>query len=170
MPLGTENKIESIFQDSLESLGNDYCNHAPLITTIDESELPSRAAAFLGFGGDGVRGNVGVLGDPQAVASVWSTETTLDPADWLRELSNQVVGRFKNRLLKFGKTVQMGTPVMVTGEMISLSEGGDQTLALRAEVDGVELFVTLAFDVEAGCVLEEIEAVQIAEEGSISLF
>jgi hypothetical protein len=39
--------------------------------------------------------------------------------DWLAELTNQLLGRVKNRLLAFGTVIHCSTPVVLGGERIA---------------------------------------------------
>ncbi|MBV1861910.1 MAG: chemotaxis protein CheX [Nannocystaceae bacterium] len=83
---------------------------------IERSSLVS----IIGFSGQAMRGSV-CLKVPTQVAL--DTHPQKDPVptsselhDWAGELCNQLVGRAKNRLLRFGQTVGMGTPVVASSE------------------------------------------------------
>jgi hypothetical protein len=42
-----------------------------------------------------------------------------DLEDWCREFNNQLVGRMKNKLLRFGCEVEVGLPSLITGTDVS---------------------------------------------------
>jgi len=83
---------------------------------IDSSSLVS----IIGFSGNQIRGSV-CLRIPEALALATHPQKSPAPTgpelrDWVGELCNQLVGRTKNRLLRYGHNVGMGTPVVAVSE------------------------------------------------------
>jgi CheY-specific phosphatase CheX len=66
-----------------------------------------------------------------------------DYADWIGEISNQVVGRLKNSLLKFGVNAALTTPTVIKGEGInSYNLKGDSVKeSLHFQLDQFDLLL-----------------------------
>jgi len=66
----------------------------------------------LGFTGDAICGSVVIAASPEAVAASNPIEGA--PAtQWLSELTNQIVGRFKNSLVRRGVDIWISIPVVL---------------------------------------------------------
>jgi hypothetical protein len=78
---------------------------------------PFVLAGAIGFAGSDMRGTLllamtsGVLEDLSP--SVASTR------DWIAELANQLLGRIKNQLLRFGTEIYTATPSVLRGELLT---------------------------------------------------
>jgi CheY-specific phosphatase CheX len=114
---------------------------------LEASEFPFSGfelAGIIGFGGD-ARGHLMIAatrGCMKALHPLRDRGVALDEADWIAELSNQLLGRFKNRLLSCGVTILIGTPVVATsGELKKSSEGEQLSLKLRTKHDEISLLV-----------------------------
>jgi hypothetical protein len=94
-------------------------------------------------------------------------------ADWMGELSNQTLGRIKNRLLAYGVTLEMSTPTVLFGLSISRRDTGS---IVRREFSfchgGETLSVSLDALASAGFELSRNESAIGAgvAEGEIALF
>jgi hypothetical protein len=98
-----------------------------------------------------------------------------DLEDWCRELNNQLVGRMKNKLLRYGVTVSLGLPVLLTGTDVSAVAAPDLTVNDHAfALDNGRLMLTLSTFVDPAVELREMESMPDEEgahvEGSIALF
>lgn len=72
----------------------------------------------IGFTSNQMRGTL-VLAATDAPLT--ASNRVMAPArDWIAELSNQLLGRFKNRLLSFGVDLQMSTPLSLRGSQLRL--------------------------------------------------
>src|SRR5258706_6766095 len=73
---------------------------------------------ILGFSSNHLCGAVVVCATPDAVAS---SNPVGDGAtrNWVAELTNQLVGRFKNDLLRTGVELVMSIPVVLTGSQVT---------------------------------------------------
>jgi CheY-specific phosphatase CheX len=88
----------------------DHCDATPV--TAQNLSL----TGIIGFTGQGVSGTC-VLGstDTPVVASMPGGG---QPRDWIAELSNQLAGRLKSKLIALGVTVYITTPVVLRGTRI----------------------------------------------------
>lgn len=78
-----------------------------------ELERPILCSGVVGFTGPGLRGS-SVLSLSQEPI-VRSMPAAGSESDWLSELSNQLVGRIKNKMLAYGAVVYVTTPVVLRG-------------------------------------------------------
>jgi hypothetical protein len=106
-------------------------------------------AAFIGFGGDQIRG---ALTMATALALLERTHPTsggaplaeCDAVDWCSELLNQLVGRFKNRLLRAGAAIELSVPQGIVADRLRLAQGSRGQLVVCAyTVDDFELLLCL---------------------------
>lgn len=127
-------------------------------------------SAAISFTGRNFTGEL-TLGIPQTVFTLNKTgERPMDPRDWVREITNQLCGRIKSRLLQFHLALQSGLPVSMTRETFDrhcrrgpfFSAYGFRTL--RGEV-----LVTVAGDIRHEAVVYA-GAAERADEGVIILF
>ncbi len=75
--------------------------------------LRESLAASCGFGGTDVRGALTILGSAPLFSRIHPLPMTASPrdlVDWARELVNQTVGRFRNRLLAYQVRLAPGVP------------------------------------------------------------
>lgn len=114
--------------------------------------------AVIGFSGTTLSGALMIAADPEPIHKSRPTPEASD-RDWIAELSNQLLGRFKNRLLGYGVEVYASTPVVLRGERITplglhgslpgvifdTSVGGRVTVWVdHVAVDGLKLDKALA--------------------------
>jgi hypothetical protein len=77
-----------------------------------------QVAGIIGFTGDAVRGSVMLAMSQHALEASRQSERDR-PQDWIAELTNQLVGRLKNRLAAFDCDVVITTPLVIRGERIA---------------------------------------------------
>lgn len=113
-------------------------------------------AGIIGFGGD-ARGHVMVAASRACVRALHPLRDrpeSIDEADWIAELSNQLLGRFKNNLLPCGATISIGTPVVAaSGELKGTTDGEALSYVARTPHGDVSLY--LAWRAPPGLVLTE---------------
>jgi len=124
---------------------------------------------ILGFTGDHLCGSVVISATQDAIAS---SNPIGDGATrgWVAELTNQLVGRFKNALFRCGVEVAMSIPVVLTATQLTPLPGVE-TQPIRLAVGPG--FVTIWLETEAAptLVLSEPSAESaIAAEGEAMLF
>ena len=81
-------------------------------TQKDNCEL----VGFIGFTNPELRGAFALAIERPPVAMGIEASSA---SDWVGELSNQLLGRFKNKLLAYGVVLEMSTPIAMAGREIS---------------------------------------------------
>lgn len=124
--------------------------------------------AVLGFTGDALRGSVVVV----ATAGALSASNPVaggSTSAWVAELTNQLVGRFKNDLLRYGVDVMMSIPVVLTAKRI-VAVSGEEIRPIQLGVGAGTL--TMWLEAEGDAQLAEIPMPdqQVAAEGDLMLF
>ena len=140
--------MRELLAASALELFESYGLSASLCECPEESE--EQFVGVLGFIGGQVAGSVALTGDarafstchPNAAGTLWA---------WVGELTNQVVGRFKNNLLMRGVDVTMSIPCVLRGfRLVPVPRNeiatvhltlGDAHLSLWLEVEGDPVFV-----------------------------
>ncbi|HEY8943362.1 MAG TPA: chemotaxis protein CheX [Polyangiaceae bacterium] len=81
-------------------------------------------SASIGFTGRGFTGTL-TLGMPPEVFSLAKQDNGrgYDMRDWVREITNQLCGRIKSRLLQFQITLKVGLPATLTREAFERHKG-----------------------------------------------
>jgi hypothetical protein len=106
-------------------------------------------AAFIGFGGERIRGALTLA---TALTLLERTHPTsgggplaeADAVDWCAELLNQLVGRFKNRLLHAGTSIELSVPQGLVADRLRLAQGSRGQLVVCAyTIDDHELLLCL---------------------------
>jgi len=94
-----------------------------------------------GFGGPNFTGYIVINANEHVLRQ--SNLTTSSPEDWMAELSNQLLGRIKNHLLRQGVAMQRMPPMVVTGLGASLTSDlkGAPLLFLRSEQGSVQIWL-----------------------------
>ncbi|MBC7976137.1 MAG: chemotaxis protein CheX [Myxococcales bacterium] len=124
---------------------------------------------ILGFTGDRLCGSVVIAASQEAIAGSNPIGDGATRA-WVAELTNQLVGRFKNALFRGGIEVAMSIPVVLTAIQLTplpQSTGDATRLAVGAG------FLTIWLEIEASPGLELTEPSadsMIAAEGEAMLF
>jgi hypothetical protein len=117
--------------------------------TVERAETGKTAdlAAFIGFGVSGYRGSLSVSIPRDTLELTRPRGVEIDPADWLAELCNQLIGRVKARLLLHGPEPIIGLPTVVSGKDLELRKSpgrthrnywfrdGDRPILVMLEVD-----------------------------------
>lgn len=124
---------------------------------------------ILGFTGDRLCGSVVLSATPDAISS---SNPIGDGATrgWVAEMTNQLVGRFKNALLRSGVEVVMSIPVVLTAaQLVPMPQVA--LAPARFAVGTGFLTVWLEVEVDSDLVLGEPSAdMVIAAEGETMLF
>jgi CheY-specific phosphatase CheX len=118
----TEGQLHSVLVEAaaelLEGLGmSAEPGHA------DEDDL----AAVIGFTSEHLCGNLLLRAQESFVERTRSqlmggrASTHAERCDWVAELSNQLLGRIKNKLISRGVSIAMTTPSVIEGRSISIS-------------------------------------------------
>jgi hypothetical protein len=96
-----------------------------------------------------------------------------DLADWCRELNNQLVGRMKNKLLRYGIILALGLPVLLTGTDVTCVTAPDSTVSEQAlQTSHGSIALTLETLVDPGLKFNEEPSLAdgMLLEGAVALF
>jgi hypothetical protein len=162
--------IEMIINDCCLSLFEDYS--LPLVRKREGFKDADETLLFcgvVGFSGDQMRGTL-LLATSREPLGRTSPTSDASLREWIAELSNQLLGRIKNKLLLRGVTLHLSTPIVLRGQHLAPLS--------RAEL------VPYAFTCAGGCVCvwfdaelagavdltQQHEAVAVVEEGTSTLF
>jgi CheY-specific phosphatase CheX len=91
------------------------------VAIAPSASLPSREVALcgiIGFTGEDLRGSL-MLACSREPLELAQAGGEASMRDWLAELTNQLLGRVKNRLLALGTVIHCSTPVVLGGERIA---------------------------------------------------
>ena len=136
------------------------------VVPLDELVL----SGIIGFTGDKLQGSLVLCATRSLLESPNFANSCSN--DWIAELSNQLLGRIKNRLLSFGITIYLSTPITMRGHDLkpSTSHPGSEPLHLRGLTEGAVVW----FDVDPP---EDLELIPISSaeppshaEGELLLF
>jgi CheY-specific phosphatase CheX len=134
-------------------------------------------AGVLGFVGERLHGTITLATSRDVMRGVIETIPGVESVeDWLAELTNQLLGRVKGRLLHCGAPVMSSTPVVVAGNELEVKMGRHTVncrhrfkAEFRAEKGTVQVW--LGVEVENGFVLDERSGGDRgATEGDLLLF
>jgi hypothetical protein len=94
--------------------------------------------------------------------------------DWCRELNNQIVGRLKNKLLRYGVGISLGLPVLLSGTDVTTIAAPHLTVSERS-FESQDSLMSLALSTILHPDLEFLEQPSSEEEsalleGSLALF
>lgn len=99
----------------------------------------------IGFVGSGVRGTC-LLGAQQQLVDA-SCRVGNRPRDWIAELSNQLLGRLKMKLLTCGVSVKVTTPLALSGvQLTPLPRLGQEPLAFTSDRGAALVWLELETD------------------------
>jgi len=124
---------------------------------------------ILGFTGDHLCGSVVISATPEAIADSNPIHDGVTRG-WVAELTNQLVGRFKNALLRVGVDVAMSVPVVLTAAQLTpLPQNA--SAPIRLSVGSGHIAIWLEIEADPALVLAEPDPTSmIAAEGEAMLF
>ncbi len=127
-------------------------------------------SGIIGFSGEQLQGTLVLCATQALLDSPMFRDASSE--DWIGELANQLLGRIKNRLLSYGITIFLSTPVTMRGSQLDPAPRHDdiEPLHLRGQAEGAVVW----FDVEPNDNIE-LQPIGNAEtpaqrEGDILLF
>jgi len=161
--------LRGLLGDKAAELFDAYDARCELLDAAPPAE--GQMCGILGFTGDRLCGSVVLSASHDAVAS---TNPIGDGAtrSWTSELTNQLVGRFKNELFRRGVEVAMSVPVVLTATQLTPMTQAQPTY-LQITKGAAHGAVTLWLEIEADAelVLSEPSAdTAIAAEGESFMF
>jgi CheY-specific phosphatase CheX len=161
--------IISEFESSLSDLIACYTDEVPGLVRAQIGDPSQTLVAIIGIGDAVFRASAVLLADKE-VAVKLADSAPVNPTDWLGELSNQLVGRLKNKLSRYGLLPYLGTPVTISGREMDLGTVGTSPIVWNVTWSEGEIKAVFALDVAEDVELIADESAAVAEEGSVSLF
>jgi len=141
-------------------------------TVNDEANV----IAAIGFAGDELRGALAIsmsMDVVRASNTIAESPTPDQSRDWTGELANQILGRVKNRLLRFGAHVGMGTPLVFSGTRFivhSSKQAPNLRIAFTSEHGPVEVWIDAVFAPDTLLVESADDGGTAEEEGTLLFF
>lgn len=109
--------VGAFAREAMTELFLAYSLDAEPVSSARVAEDPM--VGVIGFTASKLRGNLALL-IPAAV--IRATQSGSDPMDWTGELTNQYLGRLKNKLIAYGVALEISTPLVVAGLSLRLQE------------------------------------------------
>ena len=143
------------------------------IEQVEERYL-FRYAGVLGFTGEGIKGTMVVSASGPAIEATFPDGgSDSDREDWVGELCNQLLGRVANKVIAYGLSIRMSTPVTFSGTDLNMQkvEAPEQGGWLMRGPGEADIYVHLAVEVEDHVTWETAAGAEDApEEGDLMLF
>jgi hypothetical protein len=118
----------------------------------DGIPLDVTMAAIIGIVGKGIRGTLMLSMSPESLALSKPVQTA--DRDWISELGNQALGRFKNKLARCKVDVTATTPLVIRGHWLSPATE-NEGLRHRWLLNGGEALAWFALELAPTFVLGE---------------
>jgi CheY-specific phosphatase CheX len=145
----------------------------------DREGQPGELAAFIGFTGAHMKGSL-LLTTSRALVTASNPQTASgtilpeeDLRDWLGELSNQLVGRLKIKLLDYGVAIDLSTPTTLAGDMLRGGSAGPMSGRLSTFFCGdhvVEVFFNVKIADGVTLAYNPLPADEQSAEGDLMFF
>lgn len=148
-----KHEICALLNETLQGAADGIFEHLGVAVEYgDEPETEVHDfACSIGFTSKTLRGNLTLTAREAFLAQTRPKEvrhgvaSEFELCDWMGELGNQVLGRFKNRLLITGNAIVLGTPAVLSGFQIQRRRGRMPLYAERlakTEVGSLAMHVT----------------------------
>ncbi len=113
-------------------------------------------AGVIGMTGDAIRGTLVLAGTSKPLEF---TRSVGQVRDWVAELSNQLLGRIKNKLLQHGVEIYLSTPVTMAGRRLRIMSSGNYDSGQFLFETSAGGYICIWFDAELaeGLILEKVE-------------
>ena len=121
----------------------------------------------MGFVGRNVRGTCLLAASEKTLTDSCPTQGKL--RDWIGELTNQLVGRLKTKLLGCGVEVFVTTPIVLSGVRIRPLPRGRLEPTVYTSPDG-EVLVWVEVEADEGFALGSLHPGRASSEGEVILF
>jgi CheY-specific phosphatase CheX len=137
--------VPLVANEACKSLFDAYGVTLESTTDADATLAKVLLCGVVGFAGPGIRGTCILAASEGPIAQ--SIPVTGSLRDWIAELSNQLVGRIKNKLLSYGAEVYITSPAVVRGEHLAApSNCAIKPLSFASAGGNVFLWVDLETD------------------------
>lgn len=113
----------------------------PHPVTEPEVQAELQYSCVLGITGAELGGSILVVVEPSVLSATNPTPAVSD-AKWLAELTNQLVGRFKNELVRRGVDVALAIPVVLSAtKLVPLVDGAMEPVVLRVGAGQIAIWL-----------------------------
>jgi len=173
-----EKRLTGILAVCLRELMNDLGAEPawlPEYQPCDDSE--EELAASVGFRGNNLHGAIILAGRPCVFTRLYPFPMSRHPpdlADWARELANQAVGRFRNRLLAYELGVSVSQPRSMPAEDLLVTRTKNLIeIPIAMGIEDLRLDALVEFNVGPGFELPDQPVTKKGPallEGSVVLF
>jgi hypothetical protein len=166
--------VDTVVVASMTALFETYEVDVPEPKTLLSAPMPSvQLVGIIGFSSDEFSGSL-TLALPSNVLEHTLPTPNASTADWVAELSNQLLGRIKNQMLKYQQVIEMSLPVAVAGHQLRLPAGNNQITRYYVSASQLGgLFVRLDMALSTDVRFEENEggvSDDCISEGDLMLF
>lgn len=159
--------LREILADKAQELFNAY--GVPCSPAAAQPEPERLLCGILGFTGDHLCGSLVLSASETAIAQSNPIHDGATRA-WVAELTNQLVGRFKNGLLRCGVEIAMSIPVVLTAAQLTPLPH-TQSDPIRLDVGGGSLAIWLEVEASPDLTLADPgPESMVAAEGEAMLF
>lgn len=170
----SQDVVEAILIECSQALFEHYGVRLERVRNAEVAEIWDEhlsLAGVIGFTSEAMRGSLVLAVGKRPLSLIEAEER--HHRDWIQELSNQLLGRVKNRLLPFGIDLKMTTPLSLRATHLTLEPciSTSSPLLFRTS-DGGALCVLLDAEHDPEFELSKSEAADKAclDEGSLLLF
>jgi hypothetical protein len=147
------------------------------VRIVPGTDVSIEYAATIGFASDGMRGVIGLGMSPGTLQLMTAREqpagTTYIGEDWLAESANQLLGRLKNKLLRYGVVLSIALPTVLQGVRLQFLATGTTTLwthALESELGPFWVWLDVRCNQELVLTQSDDPDLQGTAEGELLLF
>jgi CheY-specific phosphatase CheX len=142
-----ENLVRRVAAEACKDLFEAYGVSLEAITPSNIPRAKILLCGVIGFTGPKIRGTCILASTEEPISD--SIPVTGSLRDWIAELSNQLVGRIKNKLLGYGAEVYVTSPAVVRGEHLAApSMCSIEPLSFKSQQGSVYLWVDVETDTD----------------------
>jgi hypothetical protein len=109
--------LDGLLIDCSSALFSAYNTPLTYSGTVASDTPPFVLSGVIGFAGSDMRGTLLLAMTRGLLEELSASADTM--RDWIAELANQLLGRFKNQLLRFGIEIYAATPSVLRGELLA---------------------------------------------------
>lgn len=181
-PADASNRLSDVIRESLAEATMEMFEEQAVAPADPEETATaladSSSAAVIGFTSEDVRGSVVInIDTPMAIATrpaelgPIAADDTRAIQDWAGELSNQLLGRAKNKVVKYGELLAMSTPMALSARDLEWSPAS-ATHIFRSfySCPAGRMMVLIAMTINEDRTLELVETDDCASEGDLVFF
>jgi CheY-specific phosphatase CheX len=121
MDAHTQTKLDEVLRDCAVALFDAYGIRAGFQGAIESPPQDTELAGSIGLVGAGISGSILVATTAAVLRATGQTDGSRESTcDWVGELANQLAGRLKNQLLRYGVELNVSTPVVIEGKALQV--------------------------------------------------